>query len=146
MKNTENKWLADRGYGTGCALGFQGSPEFIKQSTNFAVNMGLIGSGEFRQTSENFGYIVTSMEKIQAGLTLEGELLTEQLIRREISESLGEDDEIKLSQSDREMIEESGAQYALEKMEEICYEAFMQWVGPSNGESYAVSSFSSNGS
>src|SRR3954471_17994643 len=32
------KWIADRGYGTGMALAFQGNPEFIRRSVNFAVN------------------------------------------------------------------------------------------------------------
>lgn len=68
----ENKWIADRGYGTGMALAFEGDPEFVKRSINFAANFLLSEKSEIRQETPTFAVINTTMENLTKAFELEG--------------------------------------------------------------------------
>lgn len=68
----QNKWIADRGYGTGMALAFEGEPDFVKRSINFAANFLLSEKSEIRQETPTFAVINTTMENLTKAFELEG--------------------------------------------------------------------------
>jgi hypothetical protein len=63
-----NRWIADRGYGTGMALAFEGDPDFIRRSINFAINFLVQGEHVVRQLTPTFVVVNTSMERIEDAL------------------------------------------------------------------------------
>jgi len=72
-----NKWIIDKSYGNGCALGFMGDKNFIRKSVNFAVNFGLINpQTEPNALSDKFVFINTSEEELNKALLEEGEIIT----------------------------------------------------------------------
>lgn len=70
-----NHWIIDRNYGSGIALGFRGDKDFIARSVNFAFNYVLPPNAQVREFTPNFSSVNTTMEKLVAGLTLEGIVL-----------------------------------------------------------------------
>jgi len=68
----KNEWIADRGYGTGMALAFQGDAAFITQSINFAVNFLLSPRSHIKEQTASFVIINTTMEELVKALEFEG--------------------------------------------------------------------------
>ena len=68
----KNKWIVDRGYGSGMALGFQGDANFLRRSVNFAVNRLLNRTAQIKHMTDNFYVVNTSMEALRAALIEEG--------------------------------------------------------------------------
>ncbi len=68
----ENKWIADRGYGSGMSLAFYGDEEFVTRSMNFAANFLLSSKAQARQSTPNFALVNTTMEELEAALRMEG--------------------------------------------------------------------------
>lgn len=83
MKNKipENKILIDPAYGSGIAFAVQGEDDFINEWVNFALNMGVVGKWNeplesdyfHREEGTNFGYFVTSIEKLEKAFVLENQ-------------------------------------------------------------------------
>lgn len=69
-----NKWIADRGYGTGMALAFQGDEQFLARSVAFAVNFLLSPKSQIKQETASFVVVNTSMEALVNALQEEGYL------------------------------------------------------------------------
>lgn len=67
-----NKWIADRGYGTGMSLAFQGDEEFVRRSLNFAANFLLSSKAQARELSPNFVLVNTTMDELVDALQREG--------------------------------------------------------------------------
>lgn len=56
-------------YGNGLAVGLQGSSEYIEKMFNLFVNYGgTTQNGELHMESENFGYFLSTEEKIKSAL------------------------------------------------------------------------------
>lgn len=68
----EGKWIADRGYGTGMALAFNGNPEFIRSSLNFAFNFLLSDKSQVKEQMPGFVIVNTTMENLVKAFQLEG--------------------------------------------------------------------------
>jgi len=68
----KNKWIADRGYGTGMALAFQGDAEFIRTSVNFAVNYLLSARAQIKEQTPSFIIINTTTDELMKAFALEG--------------------------------------------------------------------------
>ncbi len=67
-----NKWIADRGYGSGMALAFEGDPAFIERSINFAVNFLLSEKSEIRKQMPSFVIVNTTFDNLRNALETEG--------------------------------------------------------------------------
>lgn len=87
-----NRWIADRGYGSGMALAFEGDADFIRQSSNFAYNF-LFGSSRaaVSQVTPSFAVVNTSMEQLVEALENEGALKKELELRSEYFKANGRD-------------------------------------------------------
>lgn len=70
----EGRWIADRGYGTGMALAFEGDEAFIRQSTNFAANFLISDKANIDVYTPSFVVVNTTMEKLVEALEFEGYL------------------------------------------------------------------------
>lgn len=68
----KNIWIADRGYGTGMALAFQGDASFIAKSINFAANFLLSEKSQIKQQTPSFVVINTTMDALVEALESEG--------------------------------------------------------------------------
>jgi hypothetical protein len=80
---SQNVWIADRGYGSGMALAFQGDPEFIRQSVNFAVNFLLSATSQIKEQTPSFAIVNTTMEDLTNALISEGSLRRMLELRKE---------------------------------------------------------------
>jgi hypothetical protein len=67
-----NRWIADRGYGTGMALAFDGDKDFIRRSINFAINFLVHDASNIHQHSPSFVVVNTTEERLKAALYQEG--------------------------------------------------------------------------
>ncbi len=83
-----NRWIADRGYGTGMALAFEGDPEFIRRSVNFAATFLLSDSAHVKEQSPSFVIVNTTMTKLMEALTFEGYLAKMLELRKEHSKNV----------------------------------------------------------
>lgn len=63
-----NRWIADRGYGSGMALAFNGDPEFIRRSVNFAINFLVHDASNIHEYMPSFVVVNTSMERLGKAL------------------------------------------------------------------------------
>ena len=88
-----NRWIVDRGYGSGMALAFEGDADFIRQSSNFAHNFlfGESGKASVNQTTPSFAIVNTTMERLVSALELEGALNKESELRAEYFNQNGSD-------------------------------------------------------
>ena len=80
----ENKWIADRGYGTGMALAFQGDKDFVRRSVNFAYNYLIDPKAHVREQHENFVVVNTSMEALREAFKKEGYCKRMQQLHRQM--------------------------------------------------------------
>jgi hypothetical protein len=159
IKNvTYNRWVVDKGYGSGIALAFQGDPEFIRTSVNFAVNYLLPPTAKIKENTPSFVICITSMAELRKAFELEGYCLKmrELLATTEDFPELDEDDfpddlqermwdylvkswkgeeatdplENVFVESDEmvQLAEEAGRLYADKELQKIEYEGFMQHI------------------
>lgn len=63
-----NKWVVDRTYGSGMALGFVGDPDFIRRSTNFAINFLVHDASKITVQTPRFSTLNTSEERLRDAL------------------------------------------------------------------------------
>lgn len=77
----ENIWIADRGYGTGMALAFQGDENFIRRSVNFAMNFLITPRSQIKQHTPSFVIINTSMDELKKAFKREGFCIGMQKLR-----------------------------------------------------------------
>lgn len=89
----KNKWIADRGYGTGMAIAFQGDENFIRRSVNFAANFLLTPRSQIKQHTPSFVIINTTQEDLVKAFELEGYTLKMQELWKNIpTVQIDEDD------------------------------------------------------
>ena len=63
-----NQWIADRSYGTGIALAFQGDPDFVRRSVNFAINYLLTESQKVKEQTQTWAVVLTTEANLRLAL------------------------------------------------------------------------------
>jgi len=68
----QNNHIVISSYGSGIAVGIGGDRDFLDRSFNLFFNYGAVSkNGELHMESENFGYFLSSEEKLKNSLALE---------------------------------------------------------------------------
>ncbi len=67
--NTQrNRWIVDRGYGSGMAIGFEGDKNFIRRSVNFAINFLVHNPLNVHYHTPTFVSVNTTHERLEKAL------------------------------------------------------------------------------
>ena len=117
---TKNKWILDTNYAGQMALGFSGDSEHIRRSINFAYNYGAIGPSSriHGDPQSDFLYVITTEEKLNKALELEGEV-------RKLRDLIS----VNMEDSEKEILaKEFSIIYRNEKLAEIEKEPFLKYV------------------